>query len=101
MYRARDLRLGTNLMYLRKGTFDEAIFWSVHQDYPGTPAAFVDGEVVVDVGCHIGAFSHFAARRGATVVGYEASSENYGLACINTASLPRVRIHLGAVWRSD
>jgi FkbM family methyltransferase len=88
-------------VYLRNGTFDESIRLSVLTDYPATPRAFTAGQIVVDVGCHIGAFCAVAASRGATVIGYEANRENYGLACINAAALNRVSIRHAAVWRSD
>jgi FkbM family methyltransferase len=65
------------------------------------PAWFDADDVVLDVGCHTGAFCHLAAGRGATVVGYEANRENYALAVINLHRLPSVQLHHAAVWRSD
>lgn len=86
---------------LRKGTFDAAIWHSVARDYAAVPGRFAPGEVVLDLGCHTGAFCSLVARRGARVIGYEASRANYGLACLNTVELPAVTIRWGAVWRSD
>jgi FkbM family methyltransferase len=86
---------------LRKGTFDAAIWHSVAVDYAAVPERFTPDAVVLDVGCHTGAFCSLVARRGARVIGYEASRANYGLACLNTAGLPAVTIRWGAVWRSD
>jgi FkbM family methyltransferase len=89
------------VVILRRGTFDAAIWSSVEEDYPHLPTAFEPGDVVLDVGCHTGAVCRLAAERGATVVGYEASFENYGLAVINLRQMPSVTLHHAAVWRSD
>jgi FkbM family methyltransferase len=86
---------------LRRDTFDAAIWSGVAHEYPAVPTRFAPGDLVLDVGCHTGAFCALAAERGARVLGYEASRANYGLACINTAPWPDVRIRWGAVWRSD
>jgi FkbM family methyltransferase len=86
---------------LRKNTFDSAIWTSVHYEYPTLPSSFEAGEVMLDIGCHTGAVCHVAARRGATVVGYEANHENYALAVINLQGLPSVTVRHAAVWRSD
>ncbi|MEY2565957.1 MAG: hypothetical protein QOE35_486 [Actinomycetota bacterium] len=86
---------------LRRGTFDEAIWMEVANEYSNLPAAFAPGEIVLDVGCHTGALCDLAARRGATVVGYEASQENYALAVMNLRGHASVRLHNSAVWRSD
>ena len=86
---------------VRPGTWDAAIHAGVRHEYPGLPDAFAPGEVVLDIGCHTGAFCLLAAERGARVIGYEANRENHALAAINTARLPSVAIRFGAVWRSD
>ncbi|MGE0703924.1 MAG: FkbM family methyltransferase [Vicinamibacterales bacterium] len=88
-------------MFLRRGTYDELIEQTVHVEYLGTPQSFRADQVVLDVGCHIGAFSRLAAGRGARVIGYEANRENYRLACLNTAEHERATIRHGAIWRSD
>jgi FkbM family methyltransferase len=89
-------------MYLfRDGTFDAAIWQLSEQDYPTLPQHFAPGEIVVDVGCHTGAVCDLAARRGATVVGYEANRENHVLAKFNLARHPSVTVHHAAIWRSD
>ena len=89
-------------MYLfRDGTLDAAIWQGVEADYPSLPAAFAPGEIVLDIGCHTGAVSDLAARRGATVVGYEANHENYVLAKFNLARHGSVTVRHRAVWRSD
>jgi FkbM family methyltransferase len=86
--------------YLRPGSWDSAIWRSVAQDYPAVPARFVTGDLVLDVGAHIGAFASLAAARGARVVAYEASWHNVALARLNTASCAGVEVRWGAVWRS-
>jgi FkbM family methyltransferase len=86
---------------VRNGTWDRAIWTTIHHDYPALPASFAPDEILLDVGCHTGAVCELGARRGATVVGYEANRENYMLAALNLAQHPSVRLHLAAVWRSD
>ncbi|MGH9048847.1 MAG: FkbM family methyltransferase [Acidimicrobiia bacterium] len=86
---------------LRNGTWDAAIWTTIRRDYPTLPTAFAPGEILLDVGCHTGALCELAARRGATVVGYEANRENHALAAINLARHSSVTLHLAAVWRSD
>jgi FkbM family methyltransferase len=86
---------------VRNGTWDHAIWTTIHHDYPALPASFAPDEILLDVGCHTGAVCELGARRGATVVGYEANRENYTLAALNLAEHPSVRLHLAAVWRSD
>jgi FkbM family methyltransferase len=86
---------------LRRRTFDAAIWSSVEREYPALPASFEPGEILLDVGCHTGAVCQLAAGRGATVVGYEANFENYGLAAINLHGMASVSLHHAAVWRSD
>jgi FkbM family methyltransferase len=85
----------------RPGTFDAAIWTGVEREYPTLPRSFQPGEIVLDVGCHTGAVCALAARRGATVFGYEANRENYALAVINLHDVPSVTLHHAAVWRSD
>lgn len=86
---------------LRSETFDEAIWSSVLYEYPDFPESFSPGDVVLDVGCHTGAVSMLAAQRGATVMGYEASLENFVLAVRNLKDFESVRLCQRAVWRSD
>lgn len=86
---------------LRPGTFDYNIWCQAENEYATLPVAFGPGEIVLDVGCHTGAVCELAARRGATVIGFEASWQNYGLAVLNTLALPEVILRYGAVWRSD
>jgi len=85
----------------RDGTFDAAIWQGVEADYPTLPESFAPGEIVLDVGCHTGAVCDVAARRGATVIGYEANRENHVLAKFNLARHPSVTVRHAAVWRSD
>jgi FkbM family methyltransferase len=85
----------------RDGTFDDDIWESVASEYPTLPTSFEPGEVVLDIGCHTGALCSLAARRGATVVGYEANQENLELGRFNLANYPSVTLHHAAVWRSD
>jgi FkbM family methyltransferase len=86
---------------LRPGTMDESIWTSVLVEYPTLPERFETGDIVLDIGCHTGAFCRVAAERGATVIGYEASRENHALASINLAGQASVTVKNEAVGRSD
>lgn len=88
------------MRFVRQDTYDGAIAGTVVDDYR-LPERFAPGDVVLDLGCHIGAFAVRAAERGAHVVGYEASRANFALARMNTAHLACVEVRWGAVWRSD
>jgi FkbM family methyltransferase len=85
----------------RDDTFDAAIWQAADHDYPTLPNSFSPGEVFLDVGCHTGAVCDVAARRGATVVAYEANRENHVLAKFNLAHHASVTVRHGAIWRSD
>ena len=85
---------------LRPGTWDELIVGTVFGGEYGD--IDVAGKTVVDVGAHIGAFSVFAALRGARrVLAYEPAEENFRLLVINSAGYPAIEPHRAAVWRSD
>jgi FkbM family methyltransferase len=88
-------------VFVRKGTYDEWIPHSVDSDYADAPQRFAEGDLVLDVGCHIGSFALLAAGRGARVVGYEANHQNYALCSVNLRSEPRASVRHAAVWRSD
>ena len=87
--------------FFRRGTYDSLIWAWVPHEYPTLPLSFEPGDVFIDVGCHTGAVCEFAARRGATVVGYEANRENYWFGKINLRGFRSVTLHQAAVWRSD
>jgi FkbM family methyltransferase len=91
----------SDMQLLRDDTLDDVIWESVHLEYPTLPKAFAPGEIVLDIGCHTGAFSDLAARRGATVIAYEANRENHALAELNLAHHPAVTLNHAAIWRSD
>src|SRR5581483_772060 len=85
----------------RRNTFDEAIWHSVQYEYLTATTSFVPSDLVLDIGAHTGAFCELAARRGATVLGYEANRDNFALAAINLHDLDAVTLRHAAVWRSD
>lgn len=66
---------------IREGTFDIGIIQEVAYDPFYAISRFLIGEkdVVIDVGAHIGAFSIFAAARGAKVIALEPVQENFEL----------------------
>ena len=90
--------------YFRPGTMDETIFQMVvrHNEY-GLPASFQAGDVIIDLGAHIGAFTYACLTRGAgRVYAIEATQENFELLRRNLVPFRnRVEAMHGAAWRSD
>jgi FkbM family methyltransferase len=89
---------------LRPGTNDDVIYNSVVvQNEYRVPERLAPDSIVVDIGVHVGSFSHLALVRGAGVVfGFEPEASNYIRARQNLAAFgDRVRIANHAVWRSD
>jgi FkbM family methyltransferase len=90
----------------RNGTLDQAIFNGVvvHNEYR-LPERFAPGDIVIDIGAHIGSFAQAVLSRGCrNVYGIEADGANFEIAAaylrpyIDKGHLQLVR---GAVWRSD
>ena len=75
---------------------------AVHNEYR-LPDRFAPGDVVIDIGTHIGSFSYAALRRGCReVYTFEADKRNFECATENLKAFGRcVRLHHKAVWRSD
>jgi FkbM family methyltransferase len=69
----------------------------------GPPGSFHPGDVVMDVGAHVGSFSWACLGRGARrVFAYEVEQENFELLECNLAEHERsVAARNVAVWRSD
>jgi FkbM family methyltransferase len=88
----------------RPGTWDEAM-WSavVRQNEYDVPARLEGGDVVIDVGAHIGCFSWMCLARGAgRVHAYEVEPHNFALLETNLAPAgERALARHAAVWRSD
>jgi FkbM family methyltransferase len=90
----------------RSGTLDRLIFDSVvaHNEYR-LPERFEPGDIVVDVGAHIGSFAYAVARRGGMHVwSIEPDHANYALAAEHLRPFVdqgHVRLMHAAVWRSD
>ena len=89
---------------LRPGTNDEVIYNSVvtRNEYR-LPSELGCDAVVVDIGVHIGSFSHLALTRGAgSLFGFEPEPSNYACARQNLAPFgDGVHLYNHAVWRSD
>jgi len=87
---------------LRPSSMDADIWASVVRDYAAAPRRFDPDDTVIDIGCHIGAFSALAAMRGAgKVLAFEANRENFEIARQNLAPFPQCDVQNVAVWRSD
>jgi len=96
--------MSTPAFPLRPGTNDAVIYNSVVvQNEYRVPDALAPESIVVDIGVHVGSFSHLALARGAGVVfGFEPETSNYLRARQNLAAYgDRVRLANHAVWRSD
>lgn len=90
--------------HLRPGTNDELIYKTVVvQNEYRLPDALAPEALVVDIGVHVGSFSHLALSRGAAALhGFEPEKSNYECAGRNLAPFgDRVRLYNHAVWRSD
>jgi FkbM family methyltransferase len=87
---------------LRPNTMDAEIWGSVARDYAAAPRRFSAADTVIDIGCHVGAFSALAAMRGAgKVLAFEANRENFEIASENLKPFPQCEVKHAAVWRSD
>ena len=90
----------------RNGTLDNAIFNGVvvFNEYR-LPARFAPGDIVIDVGAHIGSFAHAVLSRGCeNVTCVEADRTNCEIAAENLRpdiENGRVQLVRGAAWRSD
>ena len=91
-------------LQLRPGTDDEVVWRSVVEgnEYR-LPERLAPADVVLDLGAHVGVFSHLALERGSRrVIAFEAEPENARRARANLAAWgPAVEVHQKAVWRSD
>jgi len=89
---------------LRPGTNDDVIYNAVvvENEYR-VPEVLPPSSLVVDIGVHVGSFSHLALSRGAgRVYGFEPEPSNFARASANLAPFAdRVRLFNHAVWRSD
>jgi FkbM family methyltransferase len=87
----------------RPGTNDDVIYTNVVTRNEYRVPEDLSGAVVIDIGMHIGAFSHLALTRGAAELhGFEPEPSNYSCAVRNLAPFgARVHLHNRAVWRSD
>ena len=76
-------RLGTQaVFYIREGSTDEAIindvrYGNTYLDY--NFKGFTSGDIVIDIGAHIGSFAIECALRGAKVIAFEPDTDNFNL----------------------
>lgn len=90
--------------HYRPGTWDQTVFNSVAiQNEYRLPARLRRGDIVVDIGMHIGSFCYAALSRGSRqVFGFEANPHNFVAASQNLKQFgKRVQVYQKAVWRSD
>jgi FkbM family methyltransferase len=96
----------TEAWRFRNGTLDQAIFNGVvvFNEYR-LPARFASGDIVIDVGAHIGSFAQAVLSRGCEkVYCIEADGANFEIAAENLRSHienGHVQLVRGAAWRSD
>jgi FkbM family methyltransferase len=90
----------------RPGTLDQAIFNGVVllNEYR-LPSTFAPGDIILDIGAHIGSFAHAAVRRGCRqVYSVEPDHANIEIAAEHLSSYIAagwVRLLRRAAWRSD
>jgi FkbM family methyltransferase len=90
----------------RSGTLDHAIFNAVvrFNEYR-LPDSFAPGDIVIDVGAHIGSFAQAVLSRGCSnVTCIEPDRSNFEIAAAHLRphiDNGHVRLVRGAVWRSD
>ena len=96
----------TEAWRFRNGTLDQAIFNGVvvFNEYR-LPARFAPGDIVIDVGAHIGSFAEAVLSRGCEkVYCIEADGANFEIAALNLRphiENGHVQLVRGAAWRSD
>jgi FkbM family methyltransferase len=73
----------------------------IHKAYNPRGFEIEEGDVVVDLGAHIGAFTLFAARKAGVVLSYEPEPENFAILKENVKAnglIGKVKIFKRAVW---
>ena len=88
---------------LRPGTNDGVIYTNVVERNEYRVPQNLSGAIVIDIGMHVGAFSHLALSSGAAeLYGFEPEAANYACAAHNlTPFAGRTHLRSCAVWRSD
>jgi len=88
---------------VRPATNDDVIYTNVVTRNEYRVPADISGAIVIDIGMHVGSFSHLALSRGAAELhGFEPDASNYSCAVQNLAPFgARGHLHNRAVWRSD
>lgn len=90
--------------HARPGTMDAEIYDIVfRRNEYRLPPQFSAGDVILDVGAHVGSFSTACLMRGAgRVVAFEPEPTNHALLAVNLARFgARADARCAAVWRSD
>lgn len=92
---------------LRSGTTDSDIYQEVcvKDIYDIKKREFSDNSIIIDVGTHIGTFSHMMASKNIKrIYAYEADEENYLVALQNLdyfIKINKVLLQNKAIWKSD
>lgn len=94
----------TDPKHFRRDTWDRDIFRSV-SDGDEYGKLDLSGEIVIDIGAHIGGFTYYASRHGAKrVYSFEANPDNFKFLKMNVEAFSlqhNVTIHNLAVWANS
>lgn len=102
--RVAELGATAEPFHTRPGTLDRLIARSVLLDNEyRLPDRFEAGDLVIDVGAHVGSFATACLLRGAgRVIAFEPVPSNHALLSVNLARFGnRAEARPAAVWRSD
>jgi FkbM family methyltransferase len=90
-------------MKFRENTIDEIIWREVvNKNCYNLPWALQSDDIIIDIGCHIGAFGYACKKAGAgKYIGFDVDAENVNLARQNLADFNDVNIYHLAVWDAD
>ncbi len=95
---ATDPRTG---LYYRPWKTDLHTIRDVHKTMTYNMEDFKKTDIVVDIGCHIGSFSHRASPLVKQIYAFEPDFENFKIACLNNRENKNVTIFNAAIIEND